>query len=253
VPQQAAEEKLLKINFAIAALFSTAAFLTPAQASSVLFTANTTLPATGVYSSPLSPINLTDGAGSISAYGYDGVFTTAHPTTPSVSGATSASIDVTNPDGLGLYSTPGTTGSDNPYIGQGDAVLLDFANVKSTVTYGGQTGSVSGVEFNINVEGTGTDWVVYGFNNTTGTGTGTYITEGSTGTLGATGTGFIPTSTLYQSYLIGILDCSITITSVDIQYSGTTTTTTPEPGTFVMAGIALIGLGVTMKRRNRKA
>jgi hypothetical protein len=49
-------------------------------------------------------------------------------------------------------------------------------------------------------------------------------------------------------------DCGLTINSVDLAYSGGTgTQQTPEPGTFVMAGMALIGAGVTMRKRNRKA
>lgn len=246
MPQQAAEEKILKINIAIAALFSTAAFLTPAQATSVLFTATATLPATGIYSSPLT-INLTDGAGSMTASGYDGVFTTSSPTNPNVSGATGEKLDESS-SGLGLSS------NDTPYIGQGDAIVLDFANVKSTVTNAGQTGSVSNLTFNVNVEAgsAGVDWVVYGFTSANGTGTGVEIGSGATLPTGA-GMASIPTSSLYGSYLIGVTDCAVTITGIEIAYSGTTTTQTPEPGTFVMAGIALIGLGVTMKRRSRRA
>jgi hypothetical protein len=245
VPQQAAEERILKLNIAIAALFTSAAFLTPANATSVLFTASTVLPATGTHGSPLT-INLNDNAGSMAAYGYDGVFSvTAPPASVNINSATSESLDVSS-NGLGLAS------NDTPYIGPTDAVLLDFANVKTTATNAGQTGSISQITFTLDITGTGSsDWVVYGMSNANGTGTGTIIKDGPMSPLG---TFTVSTSTLYASYLIGVTqDCSLAISDVDVQYSGTTTTSTPEPGTFVMAGIALIGLGVTMKRRSRKA
>ena len=46
----------------------------------------------------------------------------------------------------------------------------------------------------------------------------------------------------------GVTVCAIDTQSVDIQYSGTTTQA-PEPGTLVMAGLALIGLGLTIRKR----
>jgi hypothetical protein len=57
---------------------------------------------------------------------------------------------------------------------------------------------------------------------------------------------------LYSSYLIGVTnDCALTINEVYVQYSGETTPT-PEPGTFVMAGMALAGIGLARKRLGRK-
>jgi hypothetical protein len=57
----------------------------------------------------------------------------------------------------------------------------------------------------------------------------------------------------YNYYAVGVMgDCAIDITQLSVTYpSGSTPT--PEPGTFVMAGIAMIGLGVAMKKRSRKA
>jgi hypothetical protein len=241
----------MKTTLAIAAMFLSAAYLTPAaHATGIPFTATTTLPATGsTYTSVTMSLN--DGAGSITAYGYSGVFsTTVPPASVNVnSPAKSVDLDVSSA-GLGLAAG----GGDAPYIGPEDAVLLDFANVKSTATSGGQTGSVTEVTFDLDIEGAGSsDWVVYGMSNATGTGTGTVLDSGPMSPTG-TFTVPIPTSSLYQSYLIGVTqDCSLTIDSVNIQYTPTTTTQTPEPGTFVMGGMALIALGITMKRRNRKA
>jgi hypothetical protein len=244
----------LKTKIAVAALFTAGAFLTPAYATSVLFTASSTLPSSPFGTS--GTISLNDGAGSITAYGFDGVFSVAAPpTTVSVTssnqdkpvttgtGSGPATLDVTG-DGLGLKS------NDTPYIGPGDAIVLDFSNVKTTDTNGGQTGSESQVTINTQIDATGpSDWTVYGFNTTTHT----YDLLDS-GSMASTGSPTFTTSTLYSAYLVGVTnDCGLTIDSVDVQYSGTTTQQTPEPGTFVMAGLAMLGIGVTMKRRNRKA
>ena len=218
---------------------------TPAYATPVLFTASTTLPATGT-NAPSVALTLNDTAGTITAYGYDGVFSTANP--PSNvnvnSPATSENVVVSN-QGLGLAS------NDAPYIGPGDAVLLDFANVKTTDTSGGKTGTISQITFSLDVDATGpSDWVVYGMSNATGTGSGTLLASGP---MSPTGDFMVSTSTLYSSYLIGVTnDCALTLNMVYVQYSGNTTPT-PEPGTLVMAGMALLAVGLTKKLRSRKA
>jgi hypothetical protein len=237
----------LKIHFAIGALISAAAVLTPAYATSVLFTATTTLPATGTHASGTS-ISLNDGAGSILAYGYDGVFSQTNPTSSvNVNSASSASLDVSS-HGLGLNS------NDAPYIGPTDAIVLDFANVNTTATKGSTTGTESDVTFTLDITGTGSsDWVVYGLNNDTGKGSGAGGTVLDYGPMSPLGSFTVSTSNLYDAYLIGVTqDCSLTIESVAIQYSGPSTTQTPEPATFLTAGMALIGLGVTMKKRRRR-
>ena len=231
----------------------------PAHASSVLFTASATLPTSGYANSPAT-INLTNGAGSIAAYGFDGVFST--PAAPST-----VSVNSSNPDspkngvgeqiafsgaGMGLKS------NDSPYIGPTDAIVLDFSNVKSSVVYNGQTGIEADVTFSMKVDLTGpSDWTIYGY-ATSGVNAGKYVLLASgpmqPGT-GYTATPSFTTSTLYSDYLVGeTSDCALTITALSVDYTkGITTQQTPEPGTFVMAGMALIGLGVTMKKRRSKA
>jgi hypothetical protein len=239
----------LKTNITISALFTAAAILTPAHATSILFTAVSTLPATG------NTITLNDNAGSIAGYGFDGVFSNATPPSTvaitgsnpdKISGGTAETLDTTGA-GLGLASPS----SESPYIGPGDAVVLDFANVKNPDTYNGQTGQEYQVTFNMKIDLSGpSDWTVYGYN----AGSGDYVLLGD-GPMGSGGNPTFSTTTLYSSYLVGVTnDCGLTITSVDVAYTaGTTIQQTPEPGTFVMAGMALIGLGVTIKKRNRKA
>jgi hypothetical protein len=241
-------EEILKTKLTIAALFSVAAFLTPAHATGVLFTATTTLPSAGTYSSPLT-LSLNTGTATIAAYGFDGVFsTTAPPSTVNVTGATSEQLDV-HKDGSGTLGL-GLNSNDTPYIGPGDAILLDFANAQ-TDSNGSGTGSLSQVTFNLYKDITGaSDYVVYGMSNALGTGTGVLLTSGL---MSSTGALTFSTSSLYSSYLVGITqDCALDIQNLQLQYSGTGTSSTPEPGTFVMAGMALIGLGATMKKRGRK-
>jgi PEP-CTERM motif len=257
VPQQAAEERHLKIQIAISALFTAAAFLTPAHATSINFTATTTLPAAGNYSSPLT-LTLPDSAGYITATGYDDMFpknpTTGTAIAPST-GATSVGLtvqtDLDHQPGLGDDNT--NVGQDNGYIAPTDAVVLDFANVKTTANNGSGTGSETQITFNMYEDYSGADYEVYGLvSGTVNTASAVWALVGS-GTMQSGAPLSISTSSLYNYYAIGVTDCALDIESVSVNYQGTTTTQTPEPGTFVMAGIALIGLGATMRKRNRKA
>ena len=248
----------MKSKMAIAALFSVAAILTPAHASTVLFNTsslgtNTALP------SPYS-ITLSNSGGTITAYGFDGVFSASTPPTDVAGSATGPTtgtgkdVAVTQPAGLGVDNGTGGTNSD---IGPGDAVVLDFSGVSSTVKQ-----NTTQVTFDMTVDQTGPSyWAVYGFNGTQyvllGQGPMETPTSGTggnglTGTYSASPT--FSTSTLYTSYLVGVTnDCDLTVNEVQITYNGQTTQSTPEPGTFVMAGMALVAVGITMRKRNRKA
>jgi PEP-CTERM motif len=259
VPQQAAEERHLKIHIAVSALFTAAVFLTPVNATPINFTAATTLPTAGNYSSPLT-LTLSDGAGSITASGYDDMF----PNNPSSgtaiapsSGASQVGLTVqTDRDskpGLGDDNT--NVGQDNGYIAPTDAVVLDFANVHTTASNGSGTGSINQITFNMYEDYSGADYEVYALTSapsTLNTSGATWALIGS-GTMQSGAPLTISTTSLYTYYAIGVTDCALDIQSVDVNYTGTTTTQqTPEPGTFVLAGIALIGVGATMRKRNRK-
>jgi hypothetical protein len=259
VPQRAAEEINMKTNIAISALFTAAAFLTPAHATPILFSATTTLPAAGNYSSPVT-LNLNDNAGYILAYGYDDMFS-KNPSGGSTAvapqnGATPVGLtvqkDLSNTEGLGDHNT--NVGQDNGFIAPTDAVVLDFANVNKTATNASGTGSENQITFNMYQDYAGADYEVYALTG------GTVNTSNATWTLIKSGVivagqnlSVQTSATQYTYYAIGVTDCAIDIQNVAVQYSGTTTQQTPEPGTFVMGGMALIGLGLTMKKRNRKA
>jgi hypothetical protein len=243
-------------KIAIAVLFSTAALLTPAHATTVLF--NTT-GATKSYNNTNNIYSVSTAAGgTITAYGYDGIFLSSYvpqditvaggsPTAPNNDGASLNPVQATKlGTSVGAEVTSaglGVTGST--YIGPSDAVVLDFANVSSTVKQDDPT-----VTFNMKIDATGpSDWVVYGFSN----GQYVFLGDGAMSTVGAVSFQQ-PTTGLYSYYLIGVAnDCDLSITGVSISYNGQTTQTAPEPGTFLMAGMALVAAGVTMKKRARKA
>jgi hypothetical protein len=250
----------LKTQLAISALFTAAVFLTPAQATSIVFNSS---PST-VYGTSQG-FSLGSGLGSVVAYGFDGVFSvTTPPLTVSVNSGSADSVVLSNPGSQSNPSGPadievskhglGLSSNDPKYIGPTDGVVLDFSQVVADATT--QTGSVSQISFNMTVDIPGSSyWTVYGY-NTTGVNAGKYalLSSGPMAS-GATPSFTSTSSTLYSDYLVGVTnDCGLTINSVDVAYSGGTgTQQTPEPGTFVMAGMALIGAGVTMRKRNRKA
>ena len=242
----------MKINFAIAVLFSAAAVLTPAQASSILFTATTTLTA-GSSGSPLALV-LSDNAGTIKAYGYSNLFPTtpalpATATPPVFGGATQRGLTVQNDLSatLGLGVTdPNASSQDKGFIAPTDAVVLDFSLVKSPDTFNLQTGNINTITFKMFEDYSGADYEIYGVTGAFGAAGATYTVIKS-GQMSNSTPLTVSTSSLYNSYIIGVTDCALDIQSISVGYSAA-----PEPGTFVMAGIALIGLGVTMKRRRSK-
>jgi PEP-CTERM motif len=251
VPRNAAEEETLKTKLIIAALILTAAVLSPANAAPILLTASLTPSASG---NPLD-INLTGSYSGdyIVATGYDGGLTgtvpptkTSSVTIPNTSGDKTAVAVNSAGTSLGLGVDSDEIGYNK--TGGNDYVVLDFSDHAATAGSPAQTGSSVSFGLNIDVkEGSpgGSYWVVYGFNSNNGTGTPTLLASGE-----MKATGAVPTVTtaFYDSYVIGILgDCQINITGITASYG------TPEPGTFMMGGLALIGFGIAMKKRMRKA
>ncbi len=197
-------------------------------------------------------MTLNDGAGYIIAEGYDNVFQNGSNTPTFNRNTTSKNLyvqhDLGGVDGLGVYNT--NLGQDNGFIGPSDAIVLDLSHVKQTDTYNGQTGSISGITFDMYEDYSGDDYEVYGV---TTNGTHTTYTLVQQGIMHNTTPLTVSTSSLYNEYVIGVTDCALDLRGVDIQYSGSVSTQqTPEPGTFVMAGMAMIGLGITIKKRVRR-
>lgn len=266
----------MKTNIAIVALFSAAVFLTPAHATTTLL--YTTLNATNGLGQICFIVTCTGGptgsAGTITAYGYtSGLNGTLPPTTqqgqsdsngaplPTADQST-VSFAATGTENTG-YGIPGGQG-DLHASTTGQNAEFDILDFSAPTTYGG--GNVTGVTFTLNIDGRPgktqeSYYVLYGITGNSGNGVTNTVTAGTGNTVDLTylasgdmyntpTTTTLSTSGLYTGYAIGILgDCSLNITGIDVKYSSPT----PEPGTFVMAGIAMLGLGVTMKKRNRKA
>lgn len=151
--------------------------------------------------------------------------------------------------GLGVNNT--NVGQDNGYIAPSDAVVLDFANVNTTANNGSGTGTENQITFNLYRDYAGADYEVYGLQSgTVNTLSATWAFIQSGKMLDSTPL-TVTTSSLYTYYAIGVTDCALDIQSVGVQYSNPSPT--PEPGTFVMAGMMFIGLGVILKKRSRKA
>jgi hypothetical protein len=127
-------------------------------------------------------------------------------------------------------------------------VVFDFADPK--------TGSLGGPELNgattatITIDNANSSWTIYGGNSAPGTNGIGSLTSLLTGTK----TPNAPASTQYPqtvslagfSYLAVIAagTCELNILKID-------TNAVPEPGTFVMAGMALIGLGMALRKARK--
>jgi len=238
----------LKTKIAISVLFIAAAMLRPAQAGQLLM--NITLPTIPAHHTSLvlgesqnlylsgpgfpSPTN-----GYIMASGYDNLFPSTSIAPPKFTGATQVDLEVAQDGshvGLGLSS------NDAPYVGPTDGIVLDFSNVKQSL--GGAP--LAAVTFSLFQDITGdANWVIYGTTGAGGKGTATLLDSGPTSILGPI---TFTTNSIFASYVIGESnDCSLDIENIQLDYA------TPEPGTFALAGMGLIGLGAALKKRGRKA
>jgi hypothetical protein len=231
----------LKTKIAISVLFTVAAFLTPAHASTVL--SLVPLP-TGLLgkSANLLHLNLSGvgnpagSSGYIVASGYDNLFPSTTVAPPKFSGASTANLDVTTDKG-GVNKGLGLNSNDAPYVGPTDAIVLDLSNVKATL--GGA--KINQVTFDLYKDITGgSTWVIYGTTFAGGKGTATLIASGK---MLATGPLVVSTSSIYTSYVIGLTgDCALDIENVQIDYEA------PEPSTFAMAGMGALLVLIVRKR-----
>ena len=228
----------MKSNTIIAAAILVAAMLTPAQATQILFTSPTgNLGTTETYAS---------ASGSVTAYGFIGGV---------ISGTATAANLIGNgsPAGLGLQTS-------NNAIQWNDFIQIDFSNVKSTVATQGQT--ITQLQFALDIvqSNSNLSWHVYGTNTpesaTNNTVTKMGVTLLAQGTLAPTGfvnpIVFSGSGTLYNYYIIAV-DCPTSITGgLDIaSMTITTSARVPEPATFFVTGAALIGLGLTFRKRRK--
>lgn len=225
--------------------------ITPAQATTYTFdwltpsNANTVLGLS--YSESSNGITLT-------AYG---LTAPSNPKQPATAGPDLyAQNGGTGDTGLGLStSTGGNPGMIN------DGVQVDFANALVAVPNATVTMAISGLQ-------SGESWAIYG-SNTQYTVAGNSKTDGALGEplLSGSGSNADPTVTVtlpdwgqYSYYTLmstGSAMCDngdILLGAVTVNGGMTLTTqNAPEPGSLLLAGTALIVIGVMMKRAQKKA
>jgi hypothetical protein len=245
----------LKTQIAISALFTAAVFLTPAHATTTLFTPN---PLTSTLSDIVLYTKATGGTATSDSISSTVGYTGGLPGSVSGSGPSSSQTLTENSNdksGIGLSGGGFGLTSNNDQIGPTDFAIVNFTNA---ATYNGQ--SASSVSLSLDIlakepQGATSDWVVYGLSSPTST-SATLLAWGPMASLGnvtSASYGNLSNLAYYSAYAIGVIgDCEIDVTGASVTYPGTPQTA-PEPGTFVMGGMALIGLGIAMKRRNRKA
>jgi len=185
--------------------------------------------------------------------------------TSSTSGCSAQTIDGTA-NGLGILGTStNNNGVGLNEVANNDYIVLDFANTTTPSNPGGIPSSIlskaTSVSITLYETGKGTASVanIYGMNTdpaTTLLGTGSISSSTSiTGiSLNQTidkslGTFTLSSSGAYNYYVIDVTnaDCGLVVTNASLNF-----TPAPEPGTFVMGGMALLGLGMAMKKRSRK-
>lgn len=244
-PQQAAEERTLKTKISILALFLAAALWTPAHATPVLI--NITLPKVPPALGTSTNLTLSNSSfGYIGATGYDNLYPTPAPTPPTppagpnnLNSAPKETL-LEKTDGGGVTGLGLNNSTDNGYIPPTDGIVLDLSTLTPPAGY-----KPIQITFDLWKDITGgSDWAIYGTNGTGNSPTWSLVSWGQMSSPGAL---VVSTTSIYTRYAIGLSgDCALDIQGGQLEYIA------PEPGTFAMAGLALIGLGAALRKRRRK-
>jgi hypothetical protein len=200
------------------------------------------------------------GGVSITAYGYSGGV---------VSGSVAADALYENHlDGLGLCNPPGSTctastAATSTDIQYNEFVRMDFSLVAGQLAALHET--FSGIQFTLDIvqaNAANLSWHIFGANSAPAIGStlasvapvllqqGPLSANGSSTPPGTTGTlNSNVFTTLYNDYFIAV-DCPPTgnYGGLDITSLSLTYTQVPEPGTFIMSGMALLAVGAFLKR-----
>ena len=213
------------------------ALLTPARANTVLTATFCTTNATIV---SFNGTACSESGVYATAAGYTDLFTSGGASSsPNVGSAT--------PSGLGVGN--GGLEMSGGYIGPSDGIVVDFSTVP--ITYSGQT--LSSVAFTLFDVNAGAYYEIYASSAPNGEGVLKQLAEGATvaspGTTVNYSTTSLEDSSTGGSYVVGLSngDCDLVITGITLAYS------VPEPGTFVLGGMALIAIGLPMRKRKQKA
>ncbi len=209
------------------------AALPMAHATGLLYTFTSTGPATNL---GVTSETVTAGAYGITVWGYDGSGVSG--TTPgSIKLAGSPSDLSTDVYGLGVAAT-----SDE--ITLNGFVVIDFSDPASPGPKGPELAGYTSAT--IDLDNADSGWVIYGGNSapvltgsSSGIGSLTEITSGNLnfdGNISIAGYSYIA--------IVAAETCELNLNSITLNIPATT----PEPGTFVMAGMALIGLGAALRK-----
>ena len=237
-----------------ALLIASAIFLgitaVPSQASTILFTwvnsGNSNTNVGNSYSQTSSGITLT-------AYG---LILNGSVTSPANASGLYAKNGGSGETGLGMSVDPGGDHEINASIH--DGIQIDFSSVLAAQPNATVTMGISSAQ-------TGEGWALYG-SNTLLTVDGPSKTQGLLGEplLTGTGTNSNPTTSItlpdwgqYSYYTLMATgtapDANVLLGTLTITGSNVTTQATPEPGSLLMAGTALIVLGAILRKRQKKA
>ena len=184
-----------------------------------------------------SPTETTTGANPITVWGF--TYTgSGSGNTPPFTGVQASNLTY-NSSGLGVAGTS----SEIVYGSTSRLVVFDFAD-----TNGPKPNHLTTVTFHI--DNADSNWFIYGGNAapTTGTLSGLtrlYTSPTTNGTANS-GNGSMSISLSGYDYLAVTAGttCELNIGSIDV-------TAAPEPGTSLMAGMALIGLGVALRKARK--
>jgi len=161
---------------------------------------------------------------------------------------------------IAAYTDTGSVGSgdassgvtyDSYGAGVSGANPTGFVTNDSFLVFDFSTPLAKGTTIQIDLDKITEGYIVYG-GTTSGTSGLTTIASLTSGGPPANGVADL-SITLAASYtyitITATPDCELNVLSIAVPSAATT----PEPGTFVLAGMALIGLGVALRQKTRKA